>query len=121
MGSSPSPESTTLSYEPEPRRADPVGAEAGDRAGLCVLALVEGHVRDPLEQLRVMLQAADMAPGDLVGATPKCSSLSAWSRVSIASISAFLCTKAASASSFDLIFVLLVPAVISGSTGCRSR
>ena len=47
--------------------------------------------------------------------SPKCSSLSAWSRVSIVSISAFFCTKAASASSFDLVFVLLVLAIILGS------
>ena len=33
-----------------------------------VLDFVEGAVRDALEQLGVVLQGADMAPGDLIGA-----------------------------------------------------
>ena len=56
-----------------------------------------------------------MAPGDLVGAIVEVIVAEAWSRLSIASISAFFCTKAASASSFDLVFVLLVLAIILGS------
>ena len=62
-----------------------------------------------------------MVPGDLVGAVAEVSSLSAWSRVSIASISAFFCTKAASASSFDLVFVLRVLAIIFGLQLCLSE
>jgi hypothetical protein len=67
-----------------------------------VIAFVAGHARDPLQQLGVMLQGADVAPGDLVGRVAEVIVLSVWSRVSIVSISAFLKTKAASASSFDL-------------------
>jgi hypothetical protein len=33
-----------------------------------VIAFVAGHVRDPLQQLGVMLQRAHMVPGDFVGA-----------------------------------------------------
>ena len=53
-----------------------------------------------------------MAPGDLVGRHAEVIVAEAWSRLSIASISAFFCTKAASASSFDLVFVLRVLAII---------
>jgi hypothetical protein len=67
-----------------------------------VLALIEGLVSDALEQLGVVRQALGVAPGDLVRAVAKVIVAERLSRVSIASISAFLETKAASASSLDL-------------------
>ena len=53
-----------------------------------------------------------MGPRDLVGAEPKWSSLSTRSRASIVSISAFLETNAASASSFDLTICFRVRVLI---------
>jgi hypothetical protein len=56
-----------------------------------------------------------MAPGDLVGAVVEVIVADAWRRLSMVSISAFFCTKIARAASFDLVFALLVLAIISGS------
>ena len=99
-------------------RAPAAGAArgGGGRSGrlLGVLALVEGAVGDPLEQLGVVAERADMVPGDLVGAVVEVIVAEACRRASIASISAFFCTKAASASSFDLVLVLRVLAIIFG-------
>ena len=57
------------SYELRAPAAGPARG-AGGRSGRLrgVLALVERHVGDALEELGVMLQGADVAPGDLVGA-----------------------------------------------------
>jgi hypothetical protein len=80
-----------------------------------VLALVEGDVCDPLQKLGVVLQGADIAPGDLVGRDTKWSSLSARSRVSMASISHLFATKGASASPFDFVVFFWVVDIILGS------
>jgi hypothetical protein len=88
-----------------------------------VLALVEGAVGDALEQLSVVPERPDVIPGDLVGAVVEVLVAECLEPgVSIVSISAFLCTNAASASSFDRVSVLLVLVIISGSVACcRSR
>ena len=96
------PKPLIIAGESEPRRADPVGARLGDRARLLgVLALVEGLVSDALQQLGVVRQTLGVAPGDLVWAVAEVI-FAERLEVSIASISAFLETKAASASPFDL-------------------
>jgi hypothetical protein len=82
----------------------------GDRAGrvreigrlLGVLAFLEGAVRDALEQLGVMLQGADVAPSHIVRCVAEVVVAERLQSSSIASISAFLETKAASACSCDL-------------------
>ena len=54
---------SSLSYDPEPRRLEPRGAWAGDRAGYAACSpSLKAHVGDPLEQLGVVAEAADMAP-----------------------------------------------------------
>ena len=67
MGSSPSPESTVALLRARAPAGGPVrgdGREIGRLRG--VVALVEGHVGDPLQQLCVVLQGPDMTPGHLV-------------------------------------------------------
>ena len=56
------------SYEAEPRGLVPRGAVLEIGAPIGALALVEGAVGGPLEQLGVVAERADMAPIDLVRA-----------------------------------------------------
>jgi hypothetical protein len=87
-----------------------------------VLAFIEGAVGDALEELRVVLQRPEVAPSDLVRAVAEVVITERLSRASIASISAFFCAKAASASWLDLVFGLWVLVIISGSVLlCRTR
>jgi hypothetical protein len=55
-----------LSYDPEPRRLGAARGRGG-RPGrlLGVLALLEGAVGDPLEELGVVAKGAHVVPGDL--------------------------------------------------------
>jgi hypothetical protein len=68
--------------------------------------LLEGALGDALEQLGVVVEQGDMAPGDLIRSETEVVVAEGWIRASIVSISAFLATKAASAASFDLGLVL---------------
>jgi hypothetical protein len=62
-----------------------------------VFAFVEGHVGDLAQLGAVVVQGADMAPVDLVGAGLEMVALRAASRASIASISVFAAMKASRA------------------------
>ena len=68
-----------------------------------MFAFVERHVRDALEQVGVVLESADMGPGDLVGAVAEVIVAQRLEprehRVDLR----LLDTNAASASSFDLM------------------
>ena len=77
-----------------------------------MFALVERHVRDALEQVGVMLEGADVGPGDLVRRVAEVVLAERPERASIVSISAFLETNAASASSFDLMICFRVRVLI---------
>jgi hypothetical protein len=68
-----------------------------------VLALVEGHLCDPLQKIGAVLQRADNAEVISSVATPKWSPIDDLSRVSMASISLFFATKAAIYTSFDFL------------------
>jgi hypothetical protein len=80
-----------------------------------VLALLEGAVGDPHQKLGVITKGADVVPGDLAGAVAEVVVAELLEPASIASISAFLEKKAASASWLDLVFSLRILAIISGS------
>jgi hypothetical protein len=82
-----------------------------------VVALVEGAVGDAPEELGVVPEVPTLAQLISSGLQPKWSSLSAWRRASIWSISCFLEMKAARASSLDLAIWFRILGLIVGLRG----
>ncbi|KQY13189.1 hypothetical protein ASD31_13450 [Rhizobium sp. Root482] len=96
--SSSSPVSGARDAAPSTRSSPPVGGRDRERVVLLgVFAFAEGHVGYLAQLGAVVVQGADMAPVDLVGAGPEMVRLRAESRSSIPSISILAAMKASRA------------------------